>query len=293
VSSYPRYYALRRVNPYRGVTMVVDVGEASALSQDGVTWHLRGDDGYGWVRPTGIWVEGEGLKAGAGRQNAELLAALTSLPPLPFPCIDRMELWLLARESRLPLALLASETLNGGVSAPADAHWLPFVRTYTAFHSEALAQAQAGQRTPSAHRDVLASMVNDAARPHPTAQWFRRSRDGGGEGLSGLRVPAELEGRALVSADFPELLVGVVGNNLLEQSVIRDYHAWLSPLLLLLPGLSAATRANLERMACQHPRWLARVHRLLPEVLDTARLQAALVAARIEQASETAQNDPF
>jgi len=80
-------------------------------------------------------------------------------------------------------------------------------------------------------------------------------------------------------------LVRETGNSRLENSVIADYHARLSPILLSWPRLSVATRARLESQACEQPQWLARIHRLLPCRVDAARIQAALVAARLEQAT--------
>ena len=73
-------------------------------------------------------------------------------------------------------------------------------------------------------------------------------------------------------------------NSRLEESVISDYHRWLAPLLLLWPRLSLETRRRLEIQACEKPRWLARIRRLLPDLVDPARIQAALVAARMEDA---------
>lgn len=287
---YPRYYALRRVNPFRGVIQVVDLGEATAHSHDGLTWHLRADDGHGWVRPVGVWEQGVGLKAGHPVGLDGLLAALETPPPLPFRIVDSQELWLLDRESGLPLALLATEQAGTPRNEQPDPEWYPFVRSYTGFRSEALAQRDATARTGTAHKDTLARLVNQAARPHPMAQWFQRDEEGAGQGGSGLRLPHEWRGRHLAAADFPELLVRETGNSRLEQSVISDYHAWLAPMLLLWPRLSDATRARLERLACLKPRWLARVYRLLPTQVDPACIQAALVAARLEQAQAGADN---
>ncbi len=287
---YPRYYALRRVNPYRGVIQVVDMGDAVARSHDGLTWHLRADDGHGLVRPVGVWEEGAGLKVGLEAGLGDLFTALQGRPPLPFPIFDTQELWLLDREKGLPLALLATE--QGGVrrNEQPDPEWHPFVRSYTAFRSQALARRDATAGSGTAHKDTLARLVNQAARPHPMAQWFQRGQDGIGHGGPGLRLPYEWRDRRVEAADFPELLVREIGNSRLEQSVISDYHAWLAPLLLLWPRLSNATRARLERQACLMPRWLARVYRLLPTQVDPACIQAALVAARLEQAQEGADN---
>lgn len=280
---YPRFYAFRRVNPYRGVVQVVDLGGATAHSYDGLTWHLRADDGHGWMRPVGVWEQGVGLKAGHPVGLDGLLAALETRPALPFPLLDSQELWLLERETSLPLALLATEQGQARREQP-DPEWHPFVRSYTGFVSEALAQRDATAPSGVAHRDTLARLVNQAARPHPMAQWFLRGQDGAGQGGSGLRLPYEWRGRQLAATDFPELLVREAGNSRLEKSVISDYHAWLAPLLLSWPRLSLETRARLERQACLRPSWLARVHRLLPTQVDPACIQAALVAARLEQA---------
>ncbi|MDD3530633.1 MAG: hypothetical protein PHS77_12220 [Gallionellaceae bacterium] len=286
-----RHYALRRFNPYRGVVQFVDLGDADARSLDGVTWHLRADDGHGWVRPVGVWVEGEGLRAGVGHRHPELLDALARRPALPFPLADGIELWLLDKETGLPLALLDACQPSRYRHGLAELDWIPFALTYNAFRSAALAERLGeGQRVPR-HRDYLARMVKDRARPYAAAQWFRRLPDGGGEGLAGYRLEAGWVGRVLAADAFPELLVSEDWNNRLEKSVIRDYHAWLSPFLLCWPGLTEAMRARLEAAAWQRPQWLAQVWRLLPRVLDPAGLNAALVAARLQQAAGGPDNE--
>jgi hypothetical protein len=282
---YPSYYALRRVNPYRGVVHYVDIGEAIAHTYDGLTWHLRADDGYGLVRPVGVWEEGGGLKLGQAAGLGDILAALETRPALPFPMFDTYELWLLDLDSGMPLALLA--TKRGGVQGmdKMTSEWHPFAMTYTGFHSPALAQRDAIIKNPTdAHRDILARTVNQAARPHARTQWFKRGQDGVGNGLSGLRLPYEWRSRQLRAEDFPELLVRENWNSRLDQSVINDYHRWLAPLLLLWPRLSSTTRARLEIEACDKPQWLTRIYRLLPTMLNPALIQASLVAAKLEQA---------
>ena len=291
---YPSYYALRRVNPYRGVVHYVDIGEAVAHTFDGVTWHLRADDGYGLVRPVGVWEAGVGLKLGQAAGLEDILFALETRPELPFPIFDTHELWLLDRESGLPLALLATQ--RGTIKEQSDSEWHPFVLSYTGFRSDALAQRDAIAFCPTdAHRDCLTRMVNRAARPHAMTQWFQRGQDGVGKGMIGLRLPYEWRNRLMPAEDFPELLVREhwenQRNSRLEQSVINDYHRWLAPLLLLWPRLSPATRSRLELEACEKPQWLARVYRLLPTMLNPAQINAALVAARLEQAQGGGQDD--
>ena len=282
---YPSYYALRRVNPYRGVVHYVDIGEAIAHTFDGHTWHLRADDGYGLIRPVGVWEEGVGLKLGQPAGLGDIIAALETRPALPFPMFDTNELWLLDRESGLPLALLATQrgVVNGIEKMACE--WYPFALTYTGFRSSVLAQRDAITANPSdAHRDFVARTVNQAARPHAMTQWFKRGQDGIGNGMMGLRLPYEWRSRQMRAEDFPELLVRESWNSRLEQSVINDYHRCLAPLLLLWPRLSPATRARLEVEACEKPHWLSRVYRLLPTMLNPAQIQAGLVAAKLEQA---------
>lgn len=285
------YYALRRLNPYRGVVEVVDVGDAEARSLDGVTWHLRADDGHGWVRPVGVWVVGEGVKAGVAHRYPALLAALAAMPPLPFPLADAVELWLLDKLTGMPLALLDAQRPDVHRHAPAELEWIPFALRYRGFQSATLAEREAGTRHGLRHRDFLQRIVNLRARPYAAAQWFRRLPDGGGEGLTGYRLGPGWQGRSLIRAAFPELLVSSEWNSLLEKSVIADYHAWLAPFLLCWPGLSDATRAGLEAAAMRRPHWLAQVHRLLPEVRDRDGINAALVAARLEQAAGNIDDD--
>jgi hypothetical protein len=288
-----RAYARRLVNPYRGVVHVLDLGEAMAQTHDGLTWHLQAEDGQGFMRPVGVWVEGEGVRAGT-RIPGELIEALQQHPPLPFKLADRMELWLLDKERGLPLALLASELPSRHRHERIEAEWHPFKPSYTGFRSDTLARREENTGViDGRHRDWLARMVNRAARPFPAAQWFQRRPDGSGEGRSGLRLEAAWQQRTLGAEDFPELLLRSSWNNPLEQSVIKEYHMWLAPLLLLLPDLSDATRAWLEAAACRHPDWLSRVHRLIPHVLDRGRLNAALVAARLQAAAGTPENPTF
>jgi hypothetical protein len=275
-----RYFSVRRLNPYRGVVQFIDLGEADARSLDGITWHLRAEDDQGWVRPVGVWEQGAGLVAGVGHRYPALLTALEQRPTLPFPLADRVELWLLDKPDGRPFALLDACRPSQALPDPAALEWQPFSLTYQGFHSRALAESK-GDR----HRDLLSRQVNQRARPQAAAQWFYRQPDGSGNGLAGYRLASSWQERRLTAAEFPELLVAEDWNNRLEKSVIDDYHAWLSPFLLCWPGLSDATRARLEVAARDRLAWLAQVHRLLPRVIDREGLNAALVAARLQEAN--------
>jgi hypothetical protein len=92
------------------------------------------------------------------------------------------------------------------------------------------------------------------------------------------------------------VLPGIAGagkwNSRLEQSVISDYHRWLAPLLLLWPRLSwkpgADWNPGLREAALAGPDTAAAAR----PAMDPERIQAALVAARMEEALSDADPAP-
>jgi hypothetical protein len=63
--------------------------------------------------------------------------------------------------------------------------------------------------------------------------------------------------------------------------LVRDYHAWQAPWMLLLPHLDASTRSALEMAACQQAESVEKHCRLYPAMIDRAALQAARVEAAL------------
>ncbi len=247
-----RYFARRILNPFRGVAQFVEVEGASAVSRDGLTWHLYGNDAHGWMRPIGVWESERGQTRGIDLPST-LRTALKGMPALPFAADDVAECWLLDAEGA-PLALLASASQpdDFAVGEAIDLFWRPFVETYTGFNSPALLEAGISQ---TGHANWLAQAINARAGAPRRVRWF-------------------------ASGEVRDLLVSP-GNNLLEYSVITDYHAHLAPLLLSCAGLEGSDRARLEAAAFTNPEACARAFRLWPQVLDHTRLQAACVAARL------------
>lgn len=269
------YYALRRFCPYQGVIQVVDVGAARAYSTDGRHWTVR------LQNPADI------------RRTAEqdvtaddLMQALNDRPPLPFPQQDRVELWLLDKRTRLPLALVKTRRSLTEIDEVKDPSWRPFL-TNSGFQCETLATAAETRRPagpPPRAQDVLERQVNLAARPLPVLQWFERLADGSGIGHDGLRVDDTLRHRQLPREAFPELLVADRWEDATEQALVRDYHAWHAPLLLAHQNLSRPTRRWLEGAARRNPARLLDNYAMFPEVLDADAMQVALVSAKLIQA---------
>jgi len=280
--SAPRCHALRRLDPFLGVTQVVEGAAGRALSVDGVNWEiqLRATLPAGWgvlnrgrgenvFFRFGVWSRAEGLARfpparnvdpnAAERDAAALLAQVEeALPALPFPLADTLECWLLDAHRR-PLALLASLPPDAQLPEHAARRWTPALPDPDASGAHDFAR--------------LASWVTQRALPTPC--WIARDAEGGG---CGRGVAA---GERFAAGAFPETLVALPDAN---DEVLADlgarYLEWLAPRLLMLP-LAAATRAALEIAAASRPEEVAHFFRLYPEIRDSARLNVVRVQARL------------
>ena len=281
------YYAIRQLSPYRGMLFVIEVEGALAYSNDGHIWQVHCKNPFSRYWPAGEWIEGEGGTLAHCQHQEIILQALENHPLLPFAAHDQLELWLLDKQHGLPLALLKTQRNHTEPTKVGDPTWYPFALTDTAFTAACLAEADA-RRDPRAwpvlHRDVLSRLVNEAARPLPAAQWFRRGAHHSGIGLNaGLRLDPVWAGRQLSGADFPELPVRETWHEPQHAALIREYHHWIAPELLTQSGLRSSTRKRLEAAAAEHPERLLKIYRVLPAVADASHLNAMLVAARLTQ----------
>lgn len=273
--AFPQYYSQRRLNPYLGVIQVVDLGEARAYSATGKGWQLRLVREDESDRLAGVWDEAGGLRA--VHEQAPLIRALRARPALPFPAGDRYELWLLRKDSGLPLALLQSRRWARDMDTVTDPTWRPFLPGDNSFTATSLG-GKAAQG-----RQYLERQINQAVNPLPYAQWFERHADGSGTGYQGLRVPEDWVGRRLPAEVFPELLVDESWAAPEEAALVEDFHNWIAPRLLAHQNLSRATRARLERAACRRPRALLESYPMIPEVLDRDSIKVALVEGKLMQ----------
>jgi len=304
-------HALRRLGPFRGTLQVVQVEDGRAFSANGESWKMellsrkpvRRSGPWGDLGPAaaerryftyGMWSRRGGLErvplnAILGDQSdhpalAPLLQALADAPPLPFELADHLELWLLDATDDLPLALLRSQV---GDDAPppvprTQLGWRALSHDATGGAAPAAGQPGeelTGHGAPALEQQVIARAGGVARR----AQWFRR-RGGGGQGLGVLGEAGALEARHLPAAAFPPLLVREAWPQEAEQRRMDAYIRRLAAALLTLP-LEPQLRRRLETLAARHPRRLYGYHRLLPAVMDRERVNAALVAARLELAA--------
>lgn len=280
----PHCYAVRSVNPFLGMTEVVEIPGARALSADGVTWQIQVEaerPEHTWGRdapgtPTrqffrfGNWLADSGLSrvpinpildVGAMLAASErLIAALQDATvQLPFPPADRFEYWLLDADS-MPLALLASTV---------DARYIPDIR------SERWVAAPA--RNAGDHPDVQA-LFDTLAGDAPRRCWFERRDDGTGEPVGGDCQP-------LPASAFPALPWRTEWAETEHARLLRDYAHALAPRLLMLEGLGDDLRRELEQTARRQALAMTDLHRLYPHVLQPQLLEAARVEARLRRSS--------
>jgi uncharacterized protein YbaR (Trm112 family) len=116
-------------------------------------------------------------------------------------------------------------------------------------------------------------------------QWFRRSADGSGAGLSASCLAPGLAGRRLEAGDFPELLLREEWGSDTETGLVRDYHDWHAPGLLTHSHIARPTRVRLEQAACRQAKKLYHVRQLLPEMLNPDLIKVAMVEAVLRQTS--------
>jgi len=289
-------YAQRLLNPFRGVMHTIRYQSAEAITTDGIEWdiYVANDallDGLGRAGRRamisdiryGHWSAEKGLKRGPlfpsdDFKRLEHMGALVYEHLLkvhrevPFKFRDCFELWLLDSNHQ-PLALLHSVRTDSETDTKPPLDWRAGMAAQEQFRSTAITDlAEPAGVYLTRYVNSLSSGV---------AQWFRRSDDGAGLGLHTLRGGDSLNGRVLDADAFPPLFIATAYMDAAHAQLVRDYHAWQAPWMLLLPHLDAPTRSALELAACQQAESVEKHCRLYPAMIDRAALQAARVEAAL------------
>lgn len=280
-------YAVRRVNPFLGVTQVVEYGIGRALSSDGRNWEIQlavqRPAGWGSLNRQrgerqfyryGAWSAAEGLASfpvhprldpAALHESAQTLIAAVQArrPRLPFALADRFELWLLDA-AEVPIALLATVAHPHLATTRPTAAWSAAPAHETGFGS-----AAAPASGPRGHVERLEDLV---ARRGRSTRWFERGS------------PADPSDRRPPAPEFPELPLSSHWPEPDHAALVADYLDWLAPRLLTLP-LANATRERLERAAAANPALVDRLFPLYPAIIDRPLLNRIRVAARLSEAT--------
>jgi hypothetical protein len=311
VTSAAHAYSLRRINPLEGVVQVLERDAARAISRDGVDWEIQvetespntlwGSLNAGriarrffrfgtWSRRRGLWRVPVNPMLNVGEmieESDELVAALQArLDQLPFPPVDRFELWLLDAQA-LPLALLATTDEPQRIGDLRPPPWQAAPLTEHGFRSTVLdgEPMRAGEAAnPRRHAAAVETLIRQTAGGNPVQQWFERTPEGGGRGLP-HRTPAALAGRSLPAEQFPELPWRTDWASERDAALMADYVAWSAPRLLTLHGLTDATRAALESAARRQAEAVDALFPLYPRILDRGLIDAARVEARLRRAA--------
>lgn len=298
-------FSQRQLNPYRGIVRVIRHGGAEAVTQDGWHWDLyvsnqallddMGEEANAHRHRVlvsdirfGRWSPDHGLKRGPiypsadfrrmEREGAELFEHLLEVHAAPvFPFTDIYELWLLDAHLR-PLALLASATEVSEMDLDLPLTWRVGDAARANFSCEVVGNAA----------DTLEQRVRQLAALRPAAIWVRREwgESGNGDGSVLAMIPADLaqSGRLparLSAAAFPCYFLADSGHGDAFARLARDYLDWQVPCLLMLPGLSRAERGRLEGLARRQAAAVEKHHRLYPECVDAAQINAARVEAML------------
>jgi len=291
-------YSQRQLNPYRGVMRVIRHHGAEAVTQDGWNWDLYvsnralleglGDDALAHSHRIlvsdirfGRWSPEHGLKRGPiypsadfrrmEQEGATLFAYLLEAHQASvFPFLDRYELWLLDARS-MPLVLLASATDASEMDLDLPLTWQIGACARIDFTCAIAANAA----------DALTRQVRQIATPRPAAIWVRREDDGDATLMGAIQGETRQLPTRLPAAAFPRYFLAETGHGDEYAQLARAYLDWQAPCLLLLPTLPRDERRRLERLARARADAVAQHHRLYPELIDAAQIQAARVESML------------
>ena len=304
-------YSKRLLNPFTGMVQIIETANARAMSSDGLNWRLQIRTAIykmPWCDLAvaheldqyfvyGVWSQQQDLVKVPIHPTLyedhveEDAAALIQLikqhaHKIPFPTYDDVELWLLDPNNMLPIALIASSTLEDHLAFPVKLHWLPCQHDDISFSTTAYLHKQQTATLPITARELVSDMVTQRVGNRPCAAWIKRHPDGQGQILQYYRPQTSHIDSPNEITSLPTLPLTTQWTETEQQQLLRDYFAWLSPVLLTLPTLDCDTRTRMEYLAQQHPLRVYRHHRLYPSVCNRALMNKVLVEARLRGAGQ-------
>jgi hypothetical protein len=310
VTGQPHMFAVRRLSPFQGTTQVVELGEARALSLDGIRWEIqvrcaqpehtwrssnKGEPVLRYFR-FGVWSKETGLRwvPVTPLFDLDLLlsgsSALTEILPasidaLPFALADRYELWLLDPDE-LPFALLASSMSAPSGTGTRSEPWSANGRSDQSFQSPRLLKRGIPARQGMDHRHhvgLLERLVRDTAGHPVRVVWLTRDESGSGSPVELDRVEQASPSKPFTAKDLPPLLLREEWLEPTDRDLVQDYLDWCAPYLLTLPDIDDEHRERLEHAARTRPLELDMLCRLYPKILNPELVKSIRVEAQIRR----------
>lgn len=285
-------YAVRRVNPFRGVLQVIETESGRAISTNGVVWDIEvsAERPVSWGRRNqktsevayiryGLWSPAEGLfsrplvpkmdKEPLALKCEQLIESIEQhIQHVPFRLRDTQELWLFDVDKVTPIALLASVIPGQRLPSPEPRYWYscigaPGVPSHFRFESA----------------EALELLIKQRASFTINKYWVERREDGTGY--------AELVGLDLDASVFPPFLITEDWPDPGQATMVRDYIDWIAPSLLTLQGLNHEQRQRLENALHIQAVSVEQHWHLYPEVLNEKTLKAARVQGCLQRSTES------
>ena len=311
MSGTPLLYGIRRLNPFQGMVQIAELGDARALSLDGVRWEIqvrcaqpehtwrsanRGKPVLRFLR-FGSWSREFGLRQvpvspildldllfGASEAMVQVLPDF--LDALPFAPADRYERWLLDPRG-VPLALLASEVRASAAKTRRAETWVATARSDHSFRSSHLARRGVPVRhgpDPRYHASLLERLVRDSAPRPARSSWFVRGvGDGQGSIIESQPAKNDEDSWPLVAEALPSLPLREDWPDPSDRDLVWDYLDWCAPYLLTLFGLSETQRDRFEHAAKARALEVEALHRLYPMILNPGLFKSVRVEARMRR----------
>jgi len=303
MTSYIKY-SQRLLNPFRGSMNIIEYMGAEAVSLDGVNWdiYVRNQDLLSDIDHGrsiqisdiryGHWSKEQGLKRGPiypsddfkrmEEQGACVYEHLLEHhQAIPFPFLDNYELWLLD-EHYQPLALIDSSLRESDIDNRPHLDWRAGMACCNEFNSSAYSVIKKPGH-PERAGEYLTHYINEKCGTPPRAQWFKRTIDRHGIGMSGHNIPDNLMGRELNDRVFHDFMINENGHDNQHINLINEFIQWQSPWLLLLDYLSESQRMIFEEKSRSRALMVDKLHQLYPEILDMSFINAARVEATLRK----------
>lgn len=303
----------RILNPFRGVMNTISTDAADAVTIDGIRWeiyihnrfHEADDDPeeFADIRAPDIcfgeWTKKGGLKKAPSLDschydviqnigNGMVITIQQFADQIPFQLDDNYEFWLLDSEHHQPLALLDSACREDEIITPDSLIWKAGFRCRAQFNSTISHLIEEDIET---HGDLLDHLINKRAGEKPAAQWFHRTENGYGTGLTGTNITKRHLGRELSPRLFPRMFIEQTWEDEYHEALFNDFINWLSPLILLMDFLKDDQRQYFEFNARTQALLVEKMHLLYPKIISERDINAARVEAALRKSLSEPQVD--